>query len=167
MGTHPTVKSHTLALTADSERSHLVHAAHNHHSLAAHTHAPQTPAQHIHSVRLEKAVADVMQNDSYTWLGQLQSQMTSVAMEIYRQLHRSVIPVGQMQDLGSMAARGIGFVGGWGSCTLRAGRLAIDAWLPDVQVVAEPELGMDPVMVGVIEGFAPAVTMRHLRLALK
>lgn len=167
MNTRPTVNSHTLALTADSERSHLLQAARNHRLLAAHTHAPQTPAQHIHSVHLERAVADVMQNDSYTGLGHLQSQMTSAAAEIYRQLHWSVTPVEQMQGLGSMAARGIGFVGGWGSCTLRDGRSAIDAWLPGVQVVAEPELGMDPVMIGVIEGFALVVTMCHLRLAQK
>lgn len=36
-----------------------------------------------------------------------------------------------------------------------------------MQAVAEAELGMDPVMVGAIEGFALAVTVYHLRLALK
>lgn len=167
VGTRPTVNSHTLALTADPERSHLLRAAHNHRLPAAHTHAPQTLVQHIHSVQLERAVADVVENYNYTRLGHLQSQITSVAAKIYHQLDWSATPAGQMQGLGSMAARGIGFVGGWGSCTWRAGRSAIDAWFPGVQVVAEPALGMDPVVIGAIEGFALAVTMHHLRLALK
>lgn len=50
---------------------------------------------------------------------------------------------------------------------MRAGKSAIDAWLPAVQVIAEPELGMDPVMVGAIEGFALVATVHHLRLAPK
>lgn len=165
VGTRPTVNPHTPALTADSERSHLLRAAHNYRLPVAHTHAPQTLVHHIHSVQSERAVTDVVESDSYTRLGHLQSQMTSVAAKIYHQLHWSVTPAGQMQGPGSIAARGIGFVGGWGSCTLRAGRSANDAWFPGVQVVAE--LGMDPVVIGAIEGFALAVTMHHLRLVLK
>lgn len=107
-----------------------------------------------------------MENDEYTGLGHLQSQMTSDAAEIYHQLHWLVTPAGQMQGLGNTAA-GIGFVGDWGSCTLLAGRSAIDAWLPGVQVVAEPEIGMDLAMTGAIVGLALAVTMHHLRLAPK
>jgi hypothetical protein len=107
-----------------------------------------------------------MENGSYTGLGHLQSQMTPVAAEIYHQLHWSVTPAGQVQGLGSMTV-GIGFVGGWGSCTLHSGRSAIDAWLPGVQVVAEPEFDMDLVMIGAIAGLALAVTMHQLRLAPK
>jgi hypothetical protein len=105
-----------------------------------------------------------MENDNYTGLGHLQSQMTSVAAEIHHQLHWSVTPAGQMQGLGSMIA-GIGFVGGWSSCTLHSGRSSIDVWPPGVQVVAEPELDMDLVMIGAIVRLALAVTMHHLRLA--
>lgn len=93
--------------------------------------------------------------------------MTSVATETLRQLHCLVTSAEQMQGLGSTAARGIGFVGDWGSCTMHAGRSAIDARLPGVQVVAELELGMDPAMTGTIGGFSLAVTMHPLRLALK
>jgi hypothetical protein len=71
VGTRPTVDSHTLVLSADSERSHLLQVAHNHRLQAAHTHAPQTLVQHIHSVQLERAVADVVESDSYTRLGHL------------------------------------------------------------------------------------------------
>lgn len=126
-GTRPTENSHTLALTVDSERSHLVRAPHNHRLPAAHTHVPQTPVQHIHSVQLEGSVADAMENDSCTGLGHLQSQMMPVAAKTCHQLHWSVTPAGQMQGLGSMAARDIGFVGGWGPCTRRAGRSTIGA----------------------------------------
>lgn len=172
VGTRATVNSHALALIADSEHSYLLQMAHNHRLPAAHTRAPQTPVQHIHSVQLERVVAEVMENDSYMRPGHLQLQTMSVVVKVCHQLQWSVIPVGltsagQMQGLDSMAAGSIGFVGSWGSCTLRAGKSAIDVWLPAVQVIAEPELGMDPVMVGAIEEFALAATVHHLRLAPK
>jgi len=84
-----------------------------------------------------------------------------VAAKIYHQLHWSGTPAGQMQGLGSMVVRGIDLVGGQDSCTLGVERSAIGARLPGVQVVDEPELGTDPVMIGAIGRFALAVTMYH------
>lgn len=104
--------------TVSSEGSHLLQAAN--------TRAPQTPVQRVHPVQLERAVADAVENDSYMALGHLQSQMSFVAAKIHHQLDWLVTPVGQMQDLGSMTAMGIDLVGGWGSYTVRAGRLVID-----------------------------------------
>jgi hypothetical protein len=45
--------------------------------------------------------------------------------------------------------------------------VVIDAWFLDVLVAAEPERGMHLLMVGSIQGFALAVMLRPLHLALK
>jgi hypothetical protein len=88
------------------------------------------------------------------------------AVKTHHHLKHSATSVGQTQGLGGMAVMGIGLVADWDSCRADAGE-EIDAWFLDVLVVVEPERGMHLVMVGSIEGFALAVALRLLRLALK
>jgi hypothetical protein len=64
-------------------------------------------------------------------------QLPISAVKAHRHLKHSTATVGQTQGLDSMAAMGIGFVAGWGSC--RVDVVAIDAWFLDVLDVAELE----------------------------
>jgi hypothetical protein len=90
-------------------------------------------------------------------------QLRTDAAKMHRRLKLSATSAGQMQGLGSMAVMCIGFV----RCRARhAGRVGIGAWLLDVPE-PEPEPDMGLVVAGLVEGFALALAMHPLHLALK